>query len=303
MISAVGISVVDHIMIMDGFRTGEGSFHCERYYRRTGGMAATALCAASKLGSLTRLFSRVGDDPGGEVIRRDCAAFGVDTSGIINVPGRNSVVSFVMVDKNTGEKQFYSERVKSVFINPIELDTARLEGTAVLLVDGHWTDQALRAVMWAKNHSVPVVADFKRSYPGIDNLFPYIDYFIVPRFFAEEITGKSEVAAVLTALSDKQPGVPVITNGTYGGSYLTDGIVGHYPVFPVECVDSTGAGDAFHGAFCHFLSRGGRLDRCLELSSAVGAMNCRGIGGRESLPTSEELARFLESHGAAPDLP
>ena len=54
-VSAVGISVIDHIMTVDSFKTGEGSFHCEEYMTEGGGMAATALCAASKLGSRTRL--------------------------------------------------------------------------------------------------------------------------------------------------------------------------------------------------------------------------------------------------------
>lgn len=303
MIAAVGISVVDVILVMDGFREGEGSFHCERLLTEGGGMAATGLCAAARLGSKTRLFSRVGDDVHGRFVIDRLEDFGVDTSGVAAVPGRNTTISIVLVDRNTGEKQFYSERGKSAFLDPLEMDVSLLEGTEVLLVDGHWTDQALRAAGWARGRSIPVVSDFKRMYPGLEAVFPFVDYHILPRFFAAEVTGEHVPEAILHSLAEKYGGTPVITSGSEGGLYLSDGAVRRYRTFPSDCVDSTGAGDAFHGAFCHFLARGADIARCLELASAVGALNCGALGGRAALPAPENLSEYLSANGADPDLP
>ncbi len=119
MIVAIGISVVDHIMLIDGFKKDEGTFHCENYIIEGGGMAATALCAASKLGAETRLFSRIGDDLNGQFIIDALDRCGVDTSGVVKVKGRKSTVSIVLTDINTGEKQFYSERVKNAYTDPL----------------------------------------------------------------------------------------------------------------------------------------------------------------------------------------
>ncbi len=303
MITAVGISVADIILVMDGFRTGEGSYHCERMLSEGGGMAATALCAASRLGSKTRLVSRVGDDIHGRFIIEGLQAFGVDTTGVAIVSGRNTTVSIVLADRTSGEKQFYSEYHKSAYLDPVDAGLSHLDGTDVLLVDGHWTDQALRSAREAHRRNIPVVADFKRMYDGLEEIFPLVDYLIIPRFFAAEITQETDTERMLRALAGRWNCVPVVTSGSEGGAYLLDGNSGRYPAFPVRCVDSTGAGDAFHGAFCHFLSRGTNIPRALELSSAVGALNCRALGGRSALPTPEELSAFLAKHHADPRLP
>ena len=303
MVAAVGISVVDIILVMDGFKEGEGSYHCDRLITEGGGMAATAVCAAARLGSETRLFSRVGDDVHGRFVVEGLRAFGVDTSGVVTVPGRTTMTSIVFVDRNTGEKQFYSEFEKSAYIEPVEADLSPLEKMDVLLVDGHWMDQALRSARWARERGVPVVADFKYMYDGLAEVFPYVDYLIIPLFFAAEITGERSIERILETLESRFWGTSVVTLGGEGGAYLSDGALRRYRTFPVACVDSTGAGDAFHGAFCHFLSRGADLSRCLELSSAVGALNCRALGGRAALPTPEELSAFLTLNGTDPRLP
>lgn len=302
-VTAVGISVVDHIMIVDGFVSAEGSFHCERYMVEGGGMAATALAAASRLGSVTRLFSRTGDDLNASFIIEGLKQFGIDTAGVIKVPGRSSTVSFVLVDKTTGEKQFYSEWDKPAYIDHIELDVTRLDGTAVLLLDGHWIEGARDAVQWAHRRGIPVVADFKRKYRGIETLFPFIDYFIIPDFFAKELVPNESMDTVLRRLADLQSGIPVVTEGGNGGVYIKDGEIRRYRAFTIDNVDSTGAGDAFHGAFCHFLAKGYAFEHCIELSSAVGALNCRAFGGRTALPTIDELSAFLTEHNCEILLP
>ncbi len=302
MISAVGIAVVDHIMFVDGFSDREGSYHCEHYIAGGGGMAATAMCAAAMLGSEAKFFSRVGVDPDGDFIIRELEKYGVDTSGIVRVPGRPSTAAFVLVDRTTGDKQFWSQWTKPAFADFIELDTSHLEGSEVLLVDGHWMEGAIAAARWASEHGIPVVADFKRRYEHMEELFPCIDYLIIPEFFACELAG-GDIEDVLRGLDNLQSGIPIVTMGDRGGVWLDNGTCRKYESFPVECVDSTGAGDAFHGAFCHFLARGASIDRTIELSAAVGALNCRCAGGRASLPTSAELAAFLDRHGKDSTLP
>ena len=296
MIAAIGISVIDHIMIIDGFNKNEGSYYCEKYLVEGGGMAATALCAASKLGSKTRLFSRIGDDLNGVFILKGLEEFGVDTSGVKILQGKKSTVGFVLVDSNTGEKQLYSERVKSAYVDPDDIDVSLFKEEQVLLLDGHWIEGALAGVRWAQENGVPVVADFCRMYEGIEILFSYIDYFIIPIYFAEKITNEQTIESMLKKLKSLQPGIPVITQGSEGGAYLTGDRIIRYQPFKTNVVDSTGAGDAFHGAFCHFLSLGHDIGTCLNLASAVGALNCRSYGGRSSLPSSEELSNFIKNN-------
>jgi len=302
MISAIGISTVDHIMVIDGFKGAEGSYGCNAYHADGGGMAATALCTASKLGSSCKLFSRIGDDVNGQFILDRLKKFNIDTSGVVTVSGKNSIVCVILVNSRSGEKQFFFERTFHVFEDYIDFDTSRLNGTDILLVDGFWMEAALEGAVWASKNGVTIVADINKKYVGLEDLLPLIDYFIIPEFFAREITGERTISDILRSLSDMISGIPVITKGSEGGSYFVENEIRNYRAFPVQCVDTTGAGDAFHGAFCHFLSKGLSIDRCLELASAVGAMNCRSMGGRESLPTIEELSIFLKEHGSESEL-
>ncbi|MFA6471264.1 MAG: PfkB family carbohydrate kinase [Candidatus Latescibacterota bacterium] len=300
MVSAVGISTVDIILLMDGFHEEEGSYYCERMITEGGGMAATSVATASRLGSKTRLLSRIGNDVNGSFIVDKLKEYGVDLSGVVKIPGRNSTVGIVFVDRKTGEKQFFSEYEKSSYIDFLEIDTDILEGTDVLLVDGHWMNQAEKCALWAKERCIPVVGDFKSMYTGLEKVLPLVNYLIIPSFFAQEITGEHDMLPALKNLHTRFGCIPVVTEGDKGGAYLFRDEMLRYPSFPIHCLDSTGAGDAFHGAFCHFLSKGAEIGRCLELSSAVGALNCREFGGRAALPSCEELSVFLENNGCDP---
>ncbi len=296
MITAVGLCVLDHLFLTDGFSGEEGTYRCDEYHIDGGGMAATALCAAARLGSETRLFSRIGDDPNGEYIIRGLKEFGVDTSGVVTCTDVKSWTVVILIDKNTGEKQFYLDKIQRLYHKDILIDVSRLDGTGVLLLDGHWMEAALQAGEWAVGRGIPVVGDFKGIYEGLAELLQYVTYPIMPDFFAREFTGEEDIPDILRALKSMCRGVPILTQGAEGGVYLEDGDVRQYRSFPVEVVDTTGAGDAFHGAFCHFLSQGYELAECLTLSSAVGALNCRAMGGRKALPDRAELNAFLASN-------
>jgi len=298
LVTAIGISVMDHIMIVNGFSEKEGSYHCENYLLQGGGMAATALCAASKLGCRTKLFSRIGNDLNGEALLKEMDDFGVDTSGVLKVKEGKTTASFVLVDKNTGEKQFFSEKIKTAYKDMIDFNPELLDGTKVLLVDGYWMEAAQKGAKWAKDNGIPVVGDFKHIYPGLDILLNYIDYLVIPSFFAAELTDLTEPEKMLFKLRNSYGCTPIITMGADGGIYLSEGEIFKYKPFPITCIDSTGAGDAFHGVFCYMMSCGLGIHKSIEYASAAGALNCRAIGGRASLPDRRELKDFLSSNGS-----
>ena len=297
MIAAIGIAVIDHIMVINGFDNKEGSYQAISYHSEGGGMAATACCAATKLGSNARLITRVGDDVNGRLILDGLKKYNIDTTRTATLENLHSIVSMVLVDQNTGRKQFYAEDVKPLYTEAVDFNPEVIDGADVLLVDGHCIAEATEGVRWAQSHGIPVVADFKRRYQNLETLFPFIDYFIVPSFFAAELTEETSPEDMIAGLRDIQSGLPVITDGSRGGFYPGhNGAIKQYRTFQIDAVDSTGAGDAFHGAFCHFLAKGMPLDTCLDLSSAVGALNCRAVGGRAAMPSMDELCAFLKEN-------
>ncbi len=108
--------------------------------------------------------------------------------------------------------------------------------------------------------------------------------------FAPGLDERAQLAAVL-ATGVRHAGV---TRGGAGYSWLTEGgDAVHQPAFDVETVDTTGAGDAFHGAFAWALANGRPAAECARVASAVAALKCRRLGARAGLPTRAELGEFL----------
>ena len=76
-----------------------------------------------------------------------------------------------------------------------------------------------------------------------------------------------------------------------------DGRSGHQPALKVDVVDTTGAGDAFHGAFALGVAEGMDMEACVRRASAVAALKCTRLGSRAGLPTRSELELFVALHG------
>jgi sulfofructose kinase len=102
----------------------------------------------------------------------------------------------------------------------------------------------------------------------------------------------------LETLQSLGPEFPAITGGSEGCWHLDGGKVAHQPAFSVDVVDTTGAGDVFHGAFAYGLGRRWESGRSVEFAAAVAALSCRALGGRAAIPDLEEALTFLRHHGS-----
>ena len=257
-------------------------------------MAATAAVAARRLGAPVKLFTKMGDDYEGRLLLDELQKEKVDTNGVVIIKGVSSVNSFNLVRKGTGEKSFISNAISEIDETPAKFDTEQLKGASALLVDSYWIEAALEAVRYCRDHSIPVVGDFKDVRRQTDELLPFVDYLIIPADFARSLAVKDNLEDCLIAASRFGSKFVLITDGPRGGLYLYEGKIHRFSSFPVNCVDSTGAGDAFHGAFLYALYRGWDIHRAVCFSAAVGSLNTRALGGRTALPYLEEVERFIK---------
>jgi sulfofructose kinase len=122
-----------------------------------------------------------------------------------------------------------------------------------------------------------------------------VDYAVVSQKFARECTGKEDPQQAAVKLGQHSPAV-VITLGEAGLVWKNEGGSGSLPAFPIDAVDTTGAGDAFHGAFAAGLASGKPWNDLLTYASAVGALCCTKYGARPGLPTAKGLAAFLKKY-------
>jgi sulfofructose kinase len=176
---------------------------------------------------------------------------------------------------------------------PTAFNFSQLKPKAIL-VDGHELAIAQPLCQWASSQGIPTVLDADSAKPGTNSLASEVDYLVCSQGFARDFTGELEVEAAMGRLTAVAPTV-VITLGAAGVVWHHEGENGRFPAFPVEVVDSTGAGDAFHGAFAASLAQGQSWLDTLRIASATAALCCIKIGARVGIPTQAEVAAFLRN--------
>ena len=290
----VGLACLDQLLIWEDMAAPVQGNKIVDSDMQGGGMAATAMAAVCRLGGEAELWSVVGDDWVGERIVQALEAEGVDAEQIVRIAGGRSLFVMVCVDQKTGERHFMHSSGRDKPEGAIG-DLGQLADAGCLLIDHALPDSELRAAKEAKRLGVPVVSDTEGIRDWHPEIFPFVDYAIVSERAARSLSDDLRVACQL--IREMGAGHVVVTLGDQGLVYHDGERFGQLPAFEVEVVDTTGAGDVFHGAFCYGLVQGFSLRDNLRFASATSALKCRQIGGRAGIPRREEVYEFLRERG------
>jgi sulfofructose kinase len=259
-----------------------------------GGMAANAAVAIARLGARAELWSRTGDDHAGVAIRAGLKAEKVDIRYVQAFEEARSSTSAIIVD-GRGERLIVGLRDAAIPSGTSWLPLERVIGAAVVMADVRWLEGTRALFRAAREAGVPTVLDAdlgaREALPG---LLTQVDYaiFSAPalREFAPGETDEQRLRFVL-GHGVRHAGV---TLGAEGYVWVeTGGDFCRQSGFEVSVVDTTGAGDAFHGAFALALSEGRSSAECARMACAAAALECTRLGSRAGLPTRAELDAFL----------
>jgi sugar/nucleoside kinase (ribokinase family) len=164
-------------------------------------------------------------------------------------------------------------------------------------VDGIDAAAALQAVRWAREAGMRVTMDGERLVPGIEDVWPQVDLLVCNPRFIRGTTGQAAAEDGLREMADQGPARVAVTLAAEGVLGYEGGRWIRVPGFPIEPVDTNGAGDVFHGACAVGELRGWPLEWTLTFANAVAAMKCRFLGGRRGIPRLPEVIEFLAAHG------
>jgi sulfofructose kinase len=293
----VGHAALDYVYRIEAFPPQPQKVRSLEHIESGGGMAANAAAAIARLGGRVELWSRTGADSAGQRIHTYLEADGVDIRYVRAYEGARSSTSAVIVD-GRGERLIVGERDHAMSLDAGWLPLDRIAGAAAVLSDLRWLEGTLAAFKEARARGVPTLLDADLGGGGpLAEFLCLTDYaiFSAPALdgFAPGPDQRAQLEAVL-AEGVQHAGV---TRGAEGYWWLSrSGSEGHQPAFPAEVVDTTGAGDAFHGAFAWALTQARPARECARIAAAVSALKCRRLGARAGLPTREELAAFLAEH-------
>ncbi|MBQ4143440.1 MAG: hypothetical protein IJD43_08205 [Thermoguttaceae bacterium] len=296
-ITGIGANVFDTLVKVPFFPKEDTKLCVETVRTSGGGPVGTGLAAASKLGASAAVIAVLSTDPEGTFLRNDLEKYGVDTS-LAEFRDGKSFSATVLLNCATGSRTCLLDRGTLPKLTLTDAHLTAIRSSRVFMADGNELDAAVEAAKEARKAGVHVLYDAGGLYPGVERLLPYADILIPSAEFACGSTKKERIEdAVRDLFSRFSPQVAVVTDGANGGILFDGNELRRYPAFPVQAVDSNGAGDVFHGAFAFALTRGWDFYRCAVFSSAVSALKCTKIGARAAVPTLEEVRVFLQERG------
>lgn len=294
-IAGAGICCLDHLLVAPRITWGETA-QVDEYHAQGGGLAATAVVACARLGAECRFFSFLGDDEVGGRIVKELAEEGIGIEGIKRIRGGASPFSFIHVNERSGERTIFHRRALGMEKAKLP-DLNWIAECNVLLIDDYYPELALAAARVAKRHGVPVVSDVISTPEKSREIFHHVTVLIAPRKFAEQLGFRDDLECALDAIHELGPKTALITLGKEGWIHSSPKGKGKGKAFRVDVADTTGAGDAFHGAYAYGLARRWELARCGEFGAAVAAIKCTKPGGRAGLPSLGQTLDFLKKNG------
>jgi sugar/nucleoside kinase (ribokinase family) len=260
-----------------------------------GGQVASALVGCARLGWRTCYIGRFGDDElgarGRESLEREGVALAIPSSS-----GSRSRFAIVLVDARTGDRTVLWDRDPGIAVRPEDVPADVVQDARVLLVDCEDVGASIRAATIARAQGVITVVDVEAVVAGVHDLLPLIDVVIASEGFPEAVTGELDRRRALAVLAERYgSALACVTLGPQGSLALQGRDYIETPAFPVACVDSTGAGDAFRAGFIAGLLRWGGADPAalLRHANAVAALACRAAGARDGLPVADEVDALL----------
>ncbi len=256
-----------------------------------GGPASNAAVAIARLGGRAAFAGYLGQDAFGDAHLKELADAGVQTSGIHRSEAPTPVAAVTI--KPDGDRSIIDYRVPSA-LAPEDAISLSEQPARVLLVDGHQPLLSAKLIDEARSLGIPSVLDAGSVHDGTMLLYNKVDYLITSEKFARQLTDEDDPRTALASLDGAAP-VVAVTWGADGVYWQDDEGQHHMPAFDIEAVDTTGAGDAFHGAFALGLAEGMKLRSNLRRASATAALTCLKPGARSALPERARVEALTRS--------
>ncbi len=296
-ILGLGCTAVDELLYVQGYPPADGKARVLRREQHCGGLTATALVAAARLGGRCAFAGVLGNDDRSRFVLECLRREGVNVRHAVIRADARPIRSTIVVEE--------SRKTRTIFYDVDQVEGADANSptaemicsSRVLLVDNFGIPGMIRATRIARAADVPVVADFEAGEgPGFSSLLRLVDHLVLSEHFARKLTGKHHPADAALKLWNKNRQAVIVTCGAKGCHYVTngDGPAKSLPAFRVKALDTTGCGDVFHGAYALGLARNLELTERIRFAAAAAAIKATRHGGQAGIPTLKTVEAFLK---------
>jgi sulfofructose kinase len=271
--------------------------------RSPGGQIATALSACAALGLRTSYVGTISSDSNGEFIRDALATRGVDLSRAVVRPAPNPFAVILVAEGLTthglqrgsgqGERIVLWDRPPEMALRPEDLPADLATSARLVHVDDVDPDAAIAAGRAAIAAGVPVTSDIEAARPKTPAILDAVTIPIFAEHVPGDLTGERNLEVALGILRQRHAGMLVVTLGARGALMRAGDRYIRQPAFPVEVIDTTGAGDVFRAGFIYALLRGDSPEGILRFACAAAAVSCTRRGAIASVPDLDAVNALL----------
>ncbi len=259
-----------------------------------GGPASNAAYLLGKWGSEVYIAGLVGDDPYGKRIVEEFKSVNVNTKYLEVRHGYKTSNSIIINNISNSSRTILSYRENEDHMKPLNLDF----DPDIILIDAHEFDESKRLLERYPNAISIIDAGSPRK--EVIDLAKRVNYVVCSKEFAEAVSGvtidynnEQTIIDLYHNLEREFQGIIVVTLEDKGALYKYEGSIGIMDALKVDALDSTGAGDLFHGAFTYGISKCYNLNTVLTIATVAGGISVKRIGGRNSVATKEEMRMYI----------
>lgn len=282
----LGLTTVDIIHYVPRFPGVNEKLKNERLLSYAGGPATNAAVAFAGLGNTSTLITGIGNHPGGVYIKNELSDWGVDVKDYTSQPERPPIMASIIVDLSNGNRMVVYSNTDTRRLKRDASNETLLENKDILMLDGHYMEQAVLVAKKARTLHIPIVLDGGSWKEGEEALLPFIDFAICSAdFFPPECNDQE---AVIRFLQNHGIQKIAITRGADPVVVVDKSEKTEIPVMDVKPMDTLGAGDIFHGAFCHFILQHDYLTS-IARAAEIASLSCTSLGTRSWI----EQERFI----------
>jgi sulfofructose kinase len=289
----MGLNSVDFLTVVPEFPAPNSKMKMLQFSKQGGGQVATAMVALSRWGIKTKYIGKVGADELGQFSLLSIRQEGVDVSSVTIEPNATNQFATIIVDGSAGDRTILWNRNDRLMYREGELRKEEVCCGRLLHLDGHDIHAAIQCVRWAKEEGIPTVADIDKVEPLTSELIKEIDFLITSSRFPAVYTGISDQKKAFLELQKQTHAFLCATLGHSGAMAWVDGEIFYAEGFKVKAVDTTGAGDVFHGGFIYGLLQNWEVEKILRFANGVAALKCLDLGGRRGIPPLEKTQQFM----------
>lgn len=296
-ILCIGIPVRDLTFRVDSVPARGSKANATHLAEICGGNALNAAIAMARLGARVAFAGPMGDarETSSSFILELMAAEGIDISHIVRMPGAATPVSAIIIDV-TGERTLTIYRDPALWTVKLSDADELLADCQAVLVESRCGAFCIDLCAEARRRGIPVIVGVDRAMALADGLLTAASHLLFSSEQVQETAGVADDGAALKRLAGLTSGFLAATRGPHGTIWLNDaGTLEETPAFPVEAVDTLGAGDVFHGAFALRLAEGGGVREALRFAAAAAALKCTRHGGGQAAAQRIEVEGFLRA--------